>query len=278
MRGYAELPPHDAPLAAWCQVTIDLIGPWTIKVDAAHQSQFRALTIIDTTTNFPEIIHINNQSAAHIGQQFKNPWLSRYPWLLQCIYDQGTKFTGAHFQGTLRHHGIQVKPTTGKNPQANAVVERLHQTITNSMRAALTASPPDTQQDINLIVDTILQNTAYAIQAFIHCTLKATPESQVFHQDMILDIPLVADLIEISQRRQQLIDQKMIEANHHRISHYYQPADEVLVLTHNPDKLEPRAHGPYRVEQVHVNGTTTIRRAPGITEQINIRPVKPCHR
>jgi hypothetical protein len=128
-----------------------------------------------------------------------------------------------------------------KNPQANAVVECLHQTITNSMRAALTASPPDTQQDINLIVDTILQNAAYAIWAVIHCTLKAMPGLLVFHRDMILVIPLVADLIEISQCRQQLIDQKMIKANPRCISHDYQPADEVLVLTHNPDKLEPRA-------------------------------------
>jgi hypothetical protein len=87
---------------------------------------------------------------------------------------------------------------------------------------------------------------------------------------MILDIPLVADLIEISQRRQQLIDQKKIEANHCHSSHEYQPADEVLVLTHNMDKLEPRAHGPYRVEHIHVNSTITIRRAPGITERINI--------
>jgi transposase InsO family protein len=99
-----------------------LLGPWTIKVDAAHQYQFRALTIIDTTTNFPEIIRIDNHSAAHVGQQFKNAWLSRYPWPLQCIYDQGTEFTGAHFQATLRHHGIQAKPTTVKNPQANELL------------------------------------------------------------------------------------------------------------------------------------------------------------
>jgi transposase InsO family protein len=238
------LPPRDAPLAAWCQVTVDLIGPWTIKVDAVNQYQFRALTIIDTTTNFPEIIHIDNCSATHVGQQFENAWLSRYPQPLQCIYDQGTEFTGANFQATLCCHGIQAKPTTVKNPQANAVVEHLHQTITNSMRAALTASPPDTQQDINFIVDTILQNAAYAIRAVIHRTLKAMPGLLVFHRDMI-DIPLVADLIEISQCHQQLIDQKTIGANCHRISHDYQPADEVLVLTHNSDKLEPRAHGPY---------------------------------
>jgi transposase InsO family protein len=156
---YAELPPRDAPLAAWRQIAVDLIGPWTIKVDVAHQYQFRALTIIDTTTYFPEIIRIHNCSAAHVGQQFKNAWLSRYPQPLQCIYDQGTKFTGAHFQATLCRHGIQAKPTTVKNPQANAVVECLHQTITNSMLAALIASPPDTQQDINLIVDTDLQYT-----------------------------------------------------------------------------------------------------------------------
>jgi hypothetical protein len=55
-----------------------LIGPWTIKVQN-QEHVFKALTIIDTVTNFPEIIRIDSKSSAYIAQQFENAWLSCYP-------------------------------------------------------------------------------------------------------------------------------------------------------------------------------------------------------
>ena len=70
----------------------------------------------------------------------------------------------------------------------------------------------------------------------------------------------------------------MIEANRKRIFVDYQPNDEVMVLTYKPTKLEPRAHGPFRVIQTHVNGTVTIRRNNAVTERINIRRIKPYRR
>ena len=48
-----------------------------------------------------------------------------------------------------------------------------------------------------------------------------------------------------------------------------------MVLAYKPDKLDPRATGPYRIEQEHVNGTVTIRRSAHITERINISRVRP---
>ena len=53
------------------------------------------------------------------------------------------------------------------------------------------------------------------------------------------------------------------------------PKDQVLVLVYKPNKLEPRARGPYRILHTHVNGTVMIRRSPTITEQINIRRLRP---
>jgi hypothetical protein len=76
---------------------------------------------------------------------------------------------------------------------------------------------------------------------------------------MILDIPLIADWLLIQQKRQLLIDQRLIEANHKCFSDDYHVGDEVLKLVPNPAKLEPRATGPYRIEPVHANDTVTIR-------------------
>ena len=38
-----------------------------------------------------------------------------------------------------------------------------------------------------------------------------------------------------------------------------------------------KTRGPYRVEQVHTNGTLTIRRGPGVIDRVNIRRLRPAY-
>jgi predicted DNA binding CopG/RHH family protein len=93
---------------------------------------------------------------------------------------------------------------------------------------------------------------------------------------MILDdIPVIADLQLLQQKRQQLIDKRLITANRKRFSYDYHQGDQVLKLNVNPDKLDARALGPYRIESVHTNGTVTIRLSPTVLERISIRRIKP---
>ena len=127
-------------------------------------------------------------------------------------------------------------------------------------------------------IDSILHAAAYAVRAAVHGTLKATPGSLVFHRDMILDIPFITNIAELSLRRQQVIDQKAIAENAKRIGFDYQPDQEVLMKVHKPDKLEPRWIGPYRIVRVHTNGTVTIRRAEHVLERVNIRQIRPYRR
>ena len=85
----------------------------------------------------------------------------------------------------------------------------------------------------------------------------------------------MADLHLIQQHRQHLIDERLIQSNRKRYSFDYQPNQEVLKLVYAPDKLEPRAHGPYRIHSVHTNGTVTLQVTPFTRERISIRNVKP---
>ena len=273
-RGYGELPPREAQLAPWQQIAVDLIGPWKIRVNEQDLT-FRALTIIDTVTNLPELIRISNKSAAHVGLQLENAWLSRYPRPQEIIYDQGSEFLGTGFQRVLTRHHIRRQPTTVKNPQANAICERLHQTVTNVLRPLLHAHPPQNIEEAALLVDTALQTAAYSARVAIHSTLNVAPGALAFHRDMLLNIPLIADLQLLRDKRQLLIDEQTMRANRRRISHDYQPTDQVMVLAYKPDKLEPRATGPFTIERVHTNGTVTIRRNPHVTERINIRRLRP---
>ena len=96
-----------------------------------------------------------------------------------------------------------------------------------------------------------------------------------FHRDMLLNILLIADLQLLRDQCQALIDQQLMLSNRIRISHDYQPKEQVLVLAYKLDKLEPWATGPFTIERVHTNGTVTIRRGPYVTECINIRRIRP---
>jgi hypothetical protein len=129
--------------------------------------------------------------------------------------------------------------------------------------------------EAGLVIDSILASVAHAARSVIHGTFKTTPGALVFNRDMILDLPLVADIQAITEQRQHLIDKQTTVANRKRISHDYQPNEQVLVCTYNPDKLQPRAAGPYKVLQTHVNGTLTIERGPTVSERINIRRICP---
>ena len=95
---------------------------------------------------------------------------------------------------------------------------------------------------------------------------------------MILDIPLLADWHLIQQHRQQLVDQRLIEANRKRFSYDYQVGEEVLKLAYKPAKLDARATGPFVIQTVHTNGTLTIRLNATTTERISVRRVKPYKR
>ena len=275
--GYGQLPPRNAPLVPWDEVAVDLIGPWNIKMNN-QEFVFNALTCIDPVTNLAELIRISNKSSAHVAMKFENSWLARYPRPLRCIHDQGPEFMGADFQRILFLNGIKDVATTIKNPQANAVCERMHQTVTNVLRPLLHAHFPTTAQTANDVIDTALATASYASRASLHRTLNISPGALVFHRDMLLNIPLLADLQLIRDNRQLLIDENLRQQNLKRRFFDYQVGQLVLILNAkiHPDKLEPRApEGPFPIIQIHVNGTVTIRRDEYITERINIRRLRP---
>ena len=125
-RPYSHFAPRQALLAPWTECGADLIGPWKITVHG-KPIVFKVLTTIDPVTNLLEIIRIKYKSSAHIEQQFSNCWLSRYPWPTRIVHDNGGEFIGWEFQALLTKLGIRSVPTsTVKNPQSNAIVERLH--------------------------------------------------------------------------------------------------------------------------------------------------------
>jgi transposase InsO family protein len=276
-RGHGATAPREADILPWSHVAVDTIGPWVLKV-YNREERFYALTIIDMVTNLTEIVRLENRTSAHAATMFTNTWLARYPKPTTCIYDQGSEFIGWPFQHMLTQYDIQRRPTTVKNPQANAICERMHQAVGNSLRILKQWTPPNHLDDAHLLIDSALANAMYATRATFHSGLMTTPGALSFSRDMVMNIPFVADLTLIRENRQRLIDERAIRSNARRHSYDYQPGQEVLKLVYKPDKLEPRAQGPYDIIAVHTNGTLTIQLNAHTTERISIRNVKPFHR
>ena len=272
---YGELPERQAHMVPWRDLAVDLCGPWTIRDKHGFDHTFTALTVIDVVTNYVEIIRLNNNTAEYVAQQFENNWIARYPRPVTVIYDPGPEFKGA-FKEMLNRFGIIPNPTTVKNPQANAICERLHQTMAEVIRTTVYEDPPEHFAEATHAVDTALATAAYAARSALHITLGLSPGALVYNRDMLLDIPVIADWEALQQKRQIVIQKNLKRANQARVRHHdYAVGDKVLKLVYKPRKLQPRAEGPYPINRVHVNGTVTVQRTAMTTERLNIRRIRP---
>ena len=165
---------------------------------------------------------------------------------------------------------------TSKNPQANAICERLHLTVSNTLRTLVHYTPPHVLQDAALLVDTALQTAAYSARVAMHGTLKHSPGSLAHHRDMLFDIPLIADMETIRQNRQLIVDERARLSNSTRITRDYRVGERVFIRDTEGGKLSLCTNAnPLQIVRVHVNGTVTVRRGPYVTERISIRRLIP---
>lgn len=273
-RQYGHMGSRDVSGNPWHEVCVDLIGPWTVKVHN-RVYEFDALTAIDPVTNLTEIIQIQKKTSEHITHKFFLSWIARYPRPLRCVHDNGGEFLGWEFQNLLSDLGVDSAPTTSRNPQSNAICERMHQTVGNILRTLVYTDPPRTVEQARLLVDEALARAQMALRCTVSTPLRATPGSLAFARDMFLDVPYVADWQLIQSRRQMLVDEARRKMNLKRRSYDYTVGQRVLKHVHQPTKMGFRKEGPYEIIQVHTNGNVTMELRQGVTERINIRRISP---
>ena len=91
------------------------------------------------------------------------------------MFDPGTEFMAEFAKMYQNDHGLKRKPITTRNPQSNAIIGRIHQTIGNIIRTS----------DVSNIVNNdpwsgILAATMFAVRATYHTPLQASPMQLVF--------------------------------------------------------------------------------------------------
>ena len=118
----------------------------------------------------------------------------------------------------------------------------------------------------------------HVMRCAVSQSLRVSPGNLVFERDMFLDLPLIADLVTIQEKRQLLVNENLRQENARRREWFYEVGQQVLIQTENPAKLEPKFHGPYTITQVFQNGTVNVRRSTHVIEKMNIRRLKPYRR
>ena len=271
---YGHLPAKEAEAEPWDTLCIDLIGPYIIKDDMKDRFTLHCLTMIDPATGWFEIAEIPSKRADDVANVLERTWLSRYPWPQHVINDRGSEFMAEVQEMLTNDYGCDVNRITTRNPQANAIVERVHQTIGNMIRTWL-VNDPDLNEKEPFVG--LLSAVAFATRATVHTTLNASPSQLVFGRDAVLNMDFHADWQIIKSRKQKRINANNVAENAKRIDHNYQVNDRILIKNDPSRKFGTNAYsGPYRVTEVRNNGTLRYQNG-NIYDTINIRNVTPYH-
>ena len=147
-----------------------------------------------------------------ISDLVNKTWFSHYPHCQYIIYDNGSKFT-LHFEALCESFGIKRKPASVKNPQANAILEQMHQVITTML---CTTDLDSTNIVVTRDINAYLTDAACAICSIYHTVLKASPGAAIFGQAMLFDIPFLADWNKNGDHRRHQTDLNTEHENHSR--------------------------------------------------------------
>ncbi len=138
------------------------------------------MTCINTASNLVKLICIDNKTAEHICDKFTQSWLCQYPCPVQCLHDKGDEFIRKNFQWLLEIFSIEDVCSTRKNPQSNAICERMHQTVPNVLRTLVHTNPPQNMTQARDIIDNALATAIHAMQTTVATTLGSTPGALAF--------------------------------------------------------------------------------------------------
>ena len=229
--------------------------------------------MIDPATGWFEIKQVPGTKRADVVANIvESAWLNRYPWPQKVILDRGTEFMAEFTKMIVDEYGIKKKPITKRNPQANAIVERVHQTIGNMIRTFEVQDIEDLDEEDPW--SGILTAVAFAVRATIHTTTRATPIQLVFGRDAMLNIPFTANWKLIEERKRKLIERNNKRENSKRLDHTYQAEDLVVIKQAQNTKFGKNPYkGPYTV--VSAAGANVVVNEGNTTDVYNIRQVKP---
>eukprot|EP00957_Ditylum_brightwellii_P030792 2333278-Ditylum_brightwellii.AAC.1 len=149
----------------------------------------------------------------------KQPGSTRYSYSTQVVLNRGTEFIAEFTEMIASDYGVKKKPNTARNPQANSIIERTHQTIGNTIGLF---EVHDTSIDEKDPWTEIISAVRFAPRDMVHTIMQATPMQLVFGKDAILNVKHQANWKYINERKEKLIKKKNEQENKKRNLCHYQ--------------------------------------------------------
>ncbi len=196
------------------------------------------MTYIDAALNLVKLISVDNKTAKHTRDKFTQSWLFQYPCPVQCLHDKEGEFIGQNFQWLLEILSIKDIYSTSKNPQSNAICEKIHQTVTNVLRTLVHTNPPHNMTQARDIIDDAMASAMNAMQTTIATTLGSTGGALDFARDMFLNMPLIANWQVIVRTCEHHVYEYLGRANRRQCQFYYALGQQVMKKVHNPSSWE----------------------------------------
>jgi transposase InsO family protein len=183
--------------------------------------------MIDPATGWFEIVETPNRRADEVANLLQMTWLTRYPWPTEVVMDRGNEFQAEVSAMLKNDYGITKKVITTRNPQANSMVERVHQVIHQLIRSFDIKGKADYDQ-LDYGWSGMMSAIREAVRSTVHTTQCATPTQLVFNRDAILNVAFEADWQYIKERKLHRIIQNNKKVNAKRIPHQYAVGDRVM--------------------------------------------------
>ena len=206
----------------WGTLCVNLIGPYKIqrkgkgKGKGKEDIKLWCPTMIDPATGWFEMQQIENKTAAEVADICEKTWFTRYPFPQRITLDRGTEFMTEFVKMVKDDYGLKIKAIT-RNPQANAIIERVHQTIGNIIRTFNVQT-----MDSNDPWARILAATMFAVCATYYTTLQVSPRMQ-------LNVKHITNWEHIRQWKQTRINENNKLENKSRRIHQYSLRDKILI-------------------------------------------------
>jgi hypothetical protein len=195
------------------------------------------------------------------------------------VFDRGSEFQAELSAMLKNEYGITKKVITTRDPQANSMVERIHQ-VTHQLIRTLNIKGKTDYDNLDFGWSGIMSAIREAVRSTVHTTQRATPTQLVFIRDAILNVAFEADWQYIKERKLQRIIQNNKKENAKRIPHQCAVGDRSMVKQ-DPSRKHgsDRYSGPLTVCQINDNGTQKLSKSAqgGVVYQTwNIRNIDPC--
>ena len=291
----APLIPIPAVDPPFTRVLIDMVGP----LPPTSGGNKYLLTIMDTTTRYPEAIPVTSMKAKTVLKHLLN-FFTRFGLPVELQSDRGANFTSNLFKDTLQELGVKQILSSAYHPQSQGALERFHQTLKSMMRKFCL----EHERDWDVAIPFVL----FAAREVPSDSLGFSPNELVFGHKVRGPLSVVHDawvkgnpnqaesLLEYVRKTRERLHNALALARENLCASQYkmkavydrkacersfEVGDEVLVLLPLQGKpLAAKYHGPYkvveRVGQVDYVVETPDRRK--LTQFCHVNMLKPYHR